>query len=115
MLPAQNHVPDGGIGNLIALPLRGQALREGNQEDVQGSMEIMLSNLLYVDTENLKYRLQNQIRRLAAFLNPVYFKNQRIGYSNYQESRTIYMGQDEHGYIGIPRGLYDELMQRCRL
>ena len=30
MLPAQNHLPDGGIGNLIALPLQGQALREGN-------------------------------------------------------------------------------------
>lgn len=76
-------------------------------------MEIVLSNLIYVDTKNLKFRLQNQIRRLAAFLNPVYFKNQRIGYSNYQESRTIYMGQDEQGYIGIPRGLYDELVQRC--
>ena len=23
------------------------------------------------------------------------------------------MGQDEQGYIGIPRGLYDELIQRC--
>ena len=176
MLPAQNHVPDGGIGNLIALPLQGQALREGNsafidenwnaypnqwkvlmetkrlskqrledciknwlpenvfesgteneatrikpweyqrkfhQEDVQGSMQIILSNLIYVDTKNLKYRLQNQVRRLAAFYNPVYFKNQRIGYSNYQESRMIYMGQDEQGYIGIPRGLYDELIQRC--
>ena len=30
MLPAQNHLPDGGIGNLIALPLQGQALKEGN-------------------------------------------------------------------------------------
>ena len=30
MLPTQNHVLDGGIGNLIALPLQGQALREGN-------------------------------------------------------------------------------------
>ena len=176
MLPAQNHVPDGGIGNLIALPLQGQALKEGNsafidenwnaypdqwkalmqtkrlskeklegciknwlpenpfesgveneetrlkpweyqqkfhQEDITGSMKIVLSNLVYVDTKNLKYRLQNQVRRLAAFLNPVYFKNQRIGYSNYHESRTIYMGQDEQGYIGIPRGLYDELIQRC--
>ena len=83
------------------------------QEDVQGSMKIVLSNLVYVDTKNLKYRLQNQVRRLAAFLNPVYFKNQRIGYSNYQEARTIYMGRDEQGYIGIPRGLYDELIQRC--
>ncbi len=30
MLPAQNYVQDGGIGNLIALPLQGQALRGGN-------------------------------------------------------------------------------------
>ena len=30
MLPAQDEVPDGGIGNLIALPLQGKALKEGN-------------------------------------------------------------------------------------
>ena len=30
MLPAQDLLPDGGIGNLIALPLQGKALRDGN-------------------------------------------------------------------------------------
>ncbi len=30
MLPMQDHLPQGGIGNLIALPLQGQALKEGN-------------------------------------------------------------------------------------
>ena len=30
MLPAQDHMPAGGLGNLIALPLQGKALREGN-------------------------------------------------------------------------------------
>ncbi len=30
MLPMQNHLPVGGLGNLIALPLQGQALKEGN-------------------------------------------------------------------------------------
>ena len=30
MLPAQEEVPEGGLGNLIALPLQGRALREGN-------------------------------------------------------------------------------------
>lgn len=30
MLPAQDHMPAGGLGNLIALPLQGRALREGN-------------------------------------------------------------------------------------
>ncbi len=30
MLPAQDVLPEGGVGNLIALPLQGKALREGN-------------------------------------------------------------------------------------
>ena len=30
MLPAQDKIPLGGLGNLIALPLQGQALRKGN-------------------------------------------------------------------------------------
>lgn len=30
MLPAQDHVPNGGVGNLIALPLQGKALKDGN-------------------------------------------------------------------------------------
>lgn len=30
MLPAQDHMPEGGLGNLIALPLQGRALRAGN-------------------------------------------------------------------------------------
>lgn len=30
MIPAQNHLPEGGLGNLIALPLQGQALKKGN-------------------------------------------------------------------------------------
>ena len=30
MLPAQEEVPEGGLGNLIALPLQGRELREGN-------------------------------------------------------------------------------------
>ena len=30
MLPAQDMMPQGGLGNLIALPLQGQALKKGN-------------------------------------------------------------------------------------
>lgn len=30
MLPAQDKMPEGGFGNLVALPLQGQALRKGN-------------------------------------------------------------------------------------
>ncbi len=30
MIPAQDYLPEGGLGNLIALPLQGLALRQGN-------------------------------------------------------------------------------------
>ena len=31
MLPAQDILPEGGLGNLIALPLQGQALQKRKQ------------------------------------------------------------------------------------
>ena len=199
MLPAQDHIPDGGksgrpgLGNLIALPLQGQALKEGNSafidenwnaypdqwgelfcrqrlskelmvacikewqpvnpfeetvenqnskgqeqqgqqsqgkqneerakpweqnreflaEDVDGKLMLTLSNLIYADASNLRPRIQNRIRRLAAFANPVFYKNQAMGLSNFANGRYIYLGQDEGGYIGIPRGLREELIEKC--
>ena len=174
MLPAQDVLPEGGVGNLIALPLQGKALKEGNSAfidrnwnaypnqweilwskprlskefleakirewtssiedmvaiesgedrekpweknrrfsgtDVDGKMHIILSNGIYVDNLNLRVALQNKIRRMAAISNPVYYKNQAIGTSNYNTSRWIYLGQDHlSGYIEIPRGLFDTLI-----
>ena len=132
----------GGIGNLIALPLQGQALKEGNsafidenwnaypdqwqvlfskpklskefveekikewkiesffesvevnditdsdgekpwdkskhfvKTDVEGILNITLSNGIYINTSNLKPRIQNRIREMAAFRNPAFYKNQ---------------------------------------
>ena len=37
MLPAQDILPEGGLGNLIALPLQGQALKKGNSAFVDSS------------------------------------------------------------------------------
>lgn len=168
------------IGNLIALPLQGQALKNGNsafvdrnwnaypdqwdillnhttklsiedieyfmqkwkaeisetigvsssevvdrpkpwkkkqsfvKSDVVGKMHIVLSDGVYVDALNLMPRIQNQIRSLAAFDNPIFYKNKRLGYSNYYNFSAIYMGQDIDGYIRIPRGLRDILISNCK-
>ena len=53
------------------------------KEDVVGKIHIVLSNGIYIDTLNLMPRIQNQIRSLAAFDNPEFYKNKRLGYSNY--------------------------------
>lgn len=187
MLPMQDSLQEGGLGNLIALPLQGRALREGNsafvdsswnaypnqwevlwskprlsaefmeakikeweisnvyeasdqgyggsdhrenaeerekpwrkevifkRENVNGKMSITLSNGIYIDNLNLKPAIQNQIRRLAAMRNPLFYKNQAMGMSNFDTSQWIYLGQDHlSGYIEIPRGLYDKLIDKIQ-
>lgn len=179
LLPAQDYLQDGQLGNLIALPLQGSALKNGNSafidanwnpypdqweilrqtkkltlskveellqaftadtleiidgdqgdpsldvvkpwnrgnrfhaEDVSGTLSLTLSNQIYIEAKNLKPRIQNQIRRLAAFPNPVFFKNNAIGFSNYANRRYVYLGEDDSGYICIPRGLLETLTEKC--
>ena len=74
-----------------------------------------MSNGIYVDNTNLKAAMQNRIRRMAAISNPVFYKNQAIGTSNYDTARWIYLGKDHlSGYIQIPRGLQDELWENIK-
>ena len=84
------------------------------KSDVDGKLHIVLADGVYVDALNLKPRLQNQIRCLAAFDNPVFYKNKRLGYSNYYHFSMVYMGEDVDGYIKIPRGLLEALLIKCR-
>ena len=74
---------------------------------------MVLSNGVYIDTLNLMPRIQNQIRSLAAFDNPEFYKNKRLGYSNYYNFSAVYLGQDIDGYIQIPRGLREKLIEEC--
>ena len=86
-----------------------------NKNDVEGKLHIILANGIYVDNTNLNVAMQNRIRRMAAISNPVFYKHQAIGTSNYDTSRWIYLGKDHlSGYIQIPRGLQDELLENIK-
>ena len=84
------------------------------ESDVVGKLHIVLADGIYVDALNLKPYLQNQIRCMAVFDNPVYYKKKRFGYSNYYNFSTVYMGKDVDGYIKIPRGLLETLIEKCK-
>lgn len=101
------------ITDLCDRPKPWKRKRELNKSDVVGKLHIVLSDGVYVDSLNLMPRIQNQIRSLAAFDNPVYYKNKRLGYSNYNNFSSIYLGKDVDGYICIPRGLREVLISLC--
>lgn len=81
--------------------------------DVSGILHIVLANGVYVDALNLSPRLQNQIRCLATIDNPEFYRRKNAGRSNYYYFSTIYLGKDTEGYIQIPRGLLETLINKC--
>lgn len=178
MIPAQDKLPEGGLGNLVALPLQGRAVKNGNsvfvdenwlpyydqwsvlkntgklsevfideklsswgnkysisnndsddeaprqisinetpwenrnrfeKTDTEGQVQIILADRVYVDKKGIKPRLQNKIRRLAAYNNPEYFKNQAMGLPTFGIPRIVYSGEDTKQFIAIPRGCFNKL------
>ena len=194
MLPAQDHLPINtktgkpGLGNLVALPLQGQALKHGNsafvdenwnaypnqwdylreikkistetvekkiqewslsgilgvlnndfnmdtvdtdsiadeketkpwkkgkiafrKEDVSATVEIVIADKVYISTKSMKPRMQNALRRMAAFSNPDFYKKSAMGLSTKGIPRIIFCGYDEDGYICIPRALLESIVDR---
>lgn len=81
--------------------------------DVVGKLHMVLSNGVYIDTLNLMPNIQNQIRSMAAFDNPEFYKNKRMGYSNHYNFSAVYLGKDVDGYIQVPRGLREKILDEC--
>lgn len=84
-----------------------------HKEDVEGILHITMSNGVYLNAENLKSRMQNQIRRMAAFSNPVFYKNQAMELSNFENYKYIYFGSDEGAFIKVPRGILENITEEC--
>ncbi|MCQ2176181.1 MAG: DEAD/DEAH box helicase family protein [Bacteroidales bacterium] len=176
MLPMQDYLSENGLGNLIALPWQGQAMKKGNSlfvdehwqplkdqykaltqvhklslqrveacikewcpdnnpygqlqeddgnepkerelfsdrqifhySDASDKIRIILENGLYICKKGLKPRLQNALRRLAAYSNPEFYKNLNRGISTRDMPRIVYCGYDDGDYIVLPRGLQTSL------
>ena len=184
LFPTQSTIPEGGFGNLIALPFQGRARRQSNsvfvddnfvafpdqwrflstiskvsvhqvQEIVDSSIggplgqlaftghpirrtpdmerlnsssfpdqetdnisdvfpetiSVTKANMLYVDKRGIPKKLQNQIRRLAAFGNPEFYRAQAMHQSVYGKSRIVWCGEEDERCIMLPRGCEQKLMR----
>jgi superfamily II DNA or RNA helicase len=69
----------------------------------------VFSRLLFVEKAGLPSPLLNQIRRLAAFQNPEFYKKQSMRLSTALTPRVICCAQDLPQHVGLPRGCLPEL------
>ena len=180
MLPAQDTIPDGGFGNLIALPFQGKAQRGGNSvfvdeqfepfpdqwlylsqvqliprstvqnliettgdnphglatvtvanktkryaqkprkrlpltsRDFPSSLPVTQADMLYISEKSLSPAAQMEIRGLATFANPEFYRAQAMHQSVFGKPRLIDLSELRDGYVAIPRGCKTQLEQLLR-
>ena len=172
LFPNQDTMPEGGFGNLVALPLQGLARKSGNsvfvdeyfqpyedqwaylstvkrlsadavealvmsfgkdgelgkliseseskpwetkkkikitRSDFPMILNVVRANMLYIPTVDLSANAKNQIKRLAAFKNPDFYRAQAMRLPIYDKPRIICTADIGEDYIAIPRGCEDAL------
>lgn len=73
------------------------------------NVRAVLAQKLFVEKTGLSSSLINQIKRLAAFQNPEFYKKQSMRLSTALTPRVIDCAEDLPQHIGLPRGCRDEL------
>src|SRR5207248_5309148 len=69
----------------------------------------VLTQRLYVDKAGLPSPLLSQIKRLAAFQNPEFYRKQSMSLSTATTPRVIACAEDSPQFVGLPRGCHTEL------
>ncbi len=75
------------------------------------TLELILSDQIYIGKENLAPALCNRLLRLAAFQNPEFYCAQAMRLSTYDKPRIISCAEAHPRHIALPRGCREEVMQ----
>lgn len=77
---------------------------ELNKKDFPGSIEVVKGSMLYIPKSGISEKALNQIKRLAAFKNPEFYKAQAMRMPTFDKPRVISCSEETAEYICLPRG-----------
>jgi hypothetical protein len=89
-------------------PPTGRSKQVPINEPVPSQVHGVLAQRLYIDKSGLPSGLINQLKRLAAFQNPEFYKKQNLRLSTALTPRVISCAEDHEIHISLPRGCLDE-------
>lgn len=78
-------------------------------DDFPKTVNVVKANMLYVPTSGFSSTAKNQIKRLAAFKNPDFYRAQKMRLPVYNKPRIICTADISDEYIAIPRGCEEAL------
>ncbi|KUG05094.1 hypothetical protein ASZ90_017477 [hydrocarbon metagenome] len=80
------------------------------KNDFPKDIKIIKANMLYFDKSGVSQRALNQLKRLAAFKNPEFFKAQAMRLPTYDKPRVISCADETREYLCLPRGCEADLL-----
>ena len=85
-------------------PPSGRAEKASITEPIPAEVHAVFAQRLFVDKTDLPPSLINQIKRLAAFQNPEFYKKQSMRLSTALTPRVISCAEELSRHIALPRG-----------
>ena len=83
---------------------------ELRKDDFPKQINITKANMLFVPIEGCSQRALNQMKRLAAFKNPEFYKAQAMRMSTFNKPRIISCSEETNDYLCLPRGCEADLI-----
>lgn len=90
-------------------PPSGRASVKAIAGPLPSEVKAVLAQRLYLEKEGLPPPLLNQLKRLAAFQNPEFYKKQRMRLSTATTPRVVSCAEDLPRHISLPRGCVSEV------
>lgn len=115
-LACQTHANGDVLGELVpteepAKPWEKKKSVELSAADFPTELEVIRSNLLYINKEAVSARAMNRIVRLAAFKNPDFYRAQSMRLPIYNKPRVLSTAEERDGFIALPRGCEERLTE----
>ena len=88
--------------------------KKKNNFKYPSNINIILSDMIYIDKANLNSGVKSCFRRLATFANPEFYRKQRMRLSVYNTPMIIDCSEEDNKYLKIPRGTYEYLELLCK-
>ena len=95
-------------------PPSGRPEKASITESIPAKVHAVFAQRLFVDKADLPSALINQIKRLAAFQNPEFYKKQNMRLSTALTPRVISCAEELSRHVALPRGCHDELTDLLR-
>lgn len=79
--------------------------------ELPASLELTLSDQVYIPKADLPPALRNRLIRIAAFQNPEFYKAQSMRLSTWGKPRVISCAEDYENHLALPRGCLEDIQR----